>query len=124
MLCAILLAVVGIYYAVAFVFVAINMLSKEFAFAMEHGSLGVYSHILFISFVHILSAFLFIYSAIGISKLKKSARKIAIIITGLNLFTILAHTSGWFMFSIKIIVFIISLSAFFLLLKKEVREEF
>jgi hypothetical protein len=123
-ICAIMLGILGAYYAIAFIFVAINLLSKELSFAMEHGSIGVYLHILFISFVHILVASLFIYSAVGISKLNKTSRKLAIIITGLNLFTVLTKTSGWPMFSMKIILFLISLSVLFLLLNKEVKGNF
>lgn len=123
-LCALMLAILGSYYAIAFIFVAINLLGKELHFAIEHSSMGVYLHIIFIFFVHILAVFLFIYSAIGVLKLNNIARKLAIIITGLNLFTIFTPTSGWPMLSLKIFIFIISLLTLYFLFNKKVREKF
>jgi hypothetical protein len=123
-ICVVMLSVLGAYYAIAFIFIAINLLSKELAFAIEHNSMGVYFHILFISLVHILAVFLFIYSAIGISKLNKTARKMAIIVVGLNIFTVFIHTYGWFMTSIRIAVFIVSFLTFCLLLCRNFRQAF
>ena len=124
MLCAAILALLGIYYAVALIFVTKNMLIRELSFAMEHNSIGVYLHVLFIFLVHILASFLFIYSAIGIYKQNNNARKLGILILGLNLFTVLSQTTGSLMLYLKIIVFLISLSAFILLLNKAVKKYF
>ena len=122
-LCVIMLAILGIYPAIALIFVGMNSLSKEWYFAIENRSMGVFLHILFVAFVHILESFLFIACAIGVRNLNKNARKIAIIITGLNIFTVFTKTHDVFMFSIKMIVVSISLLTFSILLKREVREE-
>ena len=124
MLCSAMLALIGIYYAVALIFVTKNMLIRELSFAMEHNTIGVYLHVLFIFSVHILASSLFLYSAIGVSKQNNKARKLGILILCLNLFTVFSQSTGSLMLYLKIIVFLISLSALILLLNKTVKKYF
>ena len=124
-LCSTILICFGAFYLMILIYISIKFLAPEYTYLSSNNFTWIAILRILLTYVVFSSiCFLFIYSGIGVLKLKKKARSIALWVTCINLLSLFSPNYKWQANVTRIILIIASLVVYYFLLKKPVKELF
>jgi hypothetical protein len=124
-ICSTILISFGIFYLAVLVCISINFLRPElYHFNTTKFRWIAIGHIAWIFLVFGLIIISFLYSGIGVFRLKMKARKIALWVTGINFLSVIPTNYEWRANVTRVLLLSATFFVYYCLLKKTVRGDF
>ena len=125
-LCGIALILIGMVYTVSLGFIAVIMIPQFFVKSTPDNIRNIaFPILIIILLIFIAFAISFILSGVGVLRFKEWARKLSLWSLGLHIIFLIPVSVGTFRIGIeKIAIISVSISIFYLLFKRSIKEQF